>query len=54
MVVIIIINIVTTMRDKSKYKKLYKTLAKTYYPDIENDDGEIMRIVNQLKEDWGI
>ncbi|WP_411170609.1 hypothetical protein ACH36K_09070 [Clostridium sp. MB05] len=40
--------------DKSKYKKLYKTLAKTYHPDIANDDGEMMKIVNKLKEEWGI
>lgn len=40
--------------DKSKYKKLYKTLAKAYHPDIAKDDGEMMKIVNQLKEEWGI
>ena len=40
--------------DKSKYKKLYKTLAKAYHPDIVKDDGEMMKIVNKLKEEWGI
>ncbi|MDB1956613.1 hypothetical protein PMY38_07740 [Clostridium tertium] len=40
--------------DKNKYKKLYKTLAKAYHPDIVKDDGEMMKIVNQLKEEWGI
>ncbi len=41
-------------RDKSKYKKLYKTLAKGYHSNIVKDDGEMMKIVNQLKENWGI
>lgn len=40
--------------DKEKYKKLYKTLAKAYHPDIIKDDGEMMKIVNKLKTDWGI
>ena len=40
--------------DKSKYKKLYKTLEKAYHPDIAKDDGEMMKMVNQLKEEWGI
>jgi hypothetical protein len=40
--------------DKSKYKKLYKTLAKAYHPDILKDNGEMMKIVNKLKEEWGI
>ncbi|MDC4241292.1 hypothetical protein NE398_14130 [Clostridium tertium] len=40
--------------DKDKYKKLYKTLAKAYHPDIAKDDGEMMKIVNQLKDEWGI
>ncbi|MDU4724849.1 hypothetical protein [Clostridium sp.] len=40
--------------DKDKYKKIYKTLAKAYHPDIVKDDGEMMKIVNQLKEEWGI
>lgn len=40
--------------DKGKYKKLYKTLAKVYHPDIVKDDGEMMKIVNQLKDEWGI
>lgn len=40
--------------DKDKYKKIYKTLAKAYHPDIAKDDGEMMKIVNQLKEEWGI
>ena len=42
------------VEDKEKYKKIYKTLAKTYHPDIIKDDGEMMKIVNKLKEEWGI
>ena len=40
--------------DKEKYKKIYKTLAKAYHPDIVKDDGEMMKLVNQLKDEWGI
>ena len=40
--------------DKDKYKKIYKTLAKAYHPDIAKDDGEMMKLVNQLKDEWGI
>ena len=40
--------------DKDKYKKIYKTLAKAYHPDIVKDDGEMMKLVNQLKDEWGI
>lgn len=40
--------------DKEKYKKIYKTLAKAYHPDIAKDDGEMMKLVNQLKDEWGI
>lgn len=40
--------------DKEKYKKIYKTLAKAYHPDIAKDDGEMMKIVNQLKDEWGV
>jgi len=40
--------------DKEKYKKLYKALAMKFHPDIAKDDGEMMKLVNKLKEDWGI
>ncbi|WP_373205849.1 hypothetical protein [Clostridium tertium] len=40
--------------DKKKYKKLYRVLAKEFHPDRAKDDGEMMKIVNQLKEEWGI
>lgn len=43
-------------KDKAMYKKLYKTLAKSYHPDIckDKDGGEMMKLVNQLKGEWGI
>lgn len=40
--------------EKERYKKIYKTLAKAYQPDIAKDDREMMKIVNKLKEEWGI
>lgn len=40
--------------DKDKYKKLYRTLAREFHPDKTKDDGEMMKLVNQLKDEWGI
>lgn len=40
--------------DKPKYKKLYRALAKEFHPDKVKDDGEMMKLVNQLKDEWGI
>ena len=40
--------------DKERFKKLYKTLAKAYHPDIAKDNGDMMKLVNKLKEEWGI
>ncbi|WP_195428547.1 hypothetical protein [Clostridium sp. D46t1_190503_E9] len=40
--------------DRDKYKKIYKTLVKVYHPDIAKDDGEMMKVVNKLKVEWGI
>lgn len=40
--------------DKAKYKKVYRTLAKAYHPDVVKDDGEMMKFINELKESWGI
>ena len=28
--------------------------VKVYHPDIAKDDGEMMKIVNKLKVEWGI
>ncbi|MBY0756940.1 hypothetical protein K5V21_16080 [Clostridium sardiniense] len=40
--------------DKKKYKKMYKTLSAKFHPDVYNDDGEMMKFINGLKEDWGL
>lgn len=42
------------LKEKLKLKKLYKTLAMTYHPDKSNDDGEMMKLINKLKDEWGI
>lgn len=43
-----------TQDEKDKLKKFYRTLAAKYHPDICKDDGEMMKLVNKLKESWGI
>lgn len=40
--------------DKPKYKKIYKTLASKFHPDIYGDNGDMMKFINQLKEEWGL
>ncbi|MGO4268251.1 hypothetical protein AB4Z22_00140 [Paenibacillus sp. TAF58] len=40
--------------EKGMLKKIYRTLSKSFHPDITKDDGEIMKFVNKLKEGWGI
>lgn len=40
--------------DKKKYKKMYKTLSAKFHPDVYNDDGEMMKFINGLKEEWGL
>jgi imidazoleglycerol phosphate synthase glutamine amidotransferase subunit HisH len=40
--------------DKIKLKKMYKVLALQFHPDRSGDEGEMMKLVNRLKEDWGI
>lgn len=43
-----------TEDEKGRLKKIYRTLAAKYHPDICKDDGEMMKLVNKLKEEWGI
>jgi curved DNA-binding protein CbpA len=43
-----------TDEEKSLLKKIYRSLSKNFHPDITKDDGEIMKLINKLKEGWGI
>ena len=43
-----------TEEDKPKLKQMYKALAKTFHPDKTNDNGDMMKLVNRLKEEWGV
>ncbi|MMZ48239.1 hypothetical protein D1872_99050 [compost metagenome] len=40
--------------DKKVLKKVYRVLSKNFHPDITKDDGEAMKLINKLKEGWGI
>jgi len=40
--------------EKQKLKKIHRHLSKTFHPDITKDDGEMMKLINKLKEGWGI
>lgn len=40
-------------KEKEYYKKFYRTLATKYHPDVTGD-GEAMKFLNRLKENWGI
>jgi curved DNA-binding protein CbpA len=33
---------------------MYKVLALNFHPDRTGDDGEMMKLVNRVKEEWGI
>jgi hypothetical protein len=43
-----------TENEKDKLKKIYRVLASKFHPDISKDDGEMMKFVNKLKDQWGI
>lgn len=43
-----------TEEEKENLKKMYKVLAFKYHPDHTKDDGMMMRLVNKVKEEWGI
>lgn len=43
-----------TEDERDKLKKIYRALAAKFHPDISKDDGEMMKFVNKLKEQWGI
>lgn len=40
--------------EKQRLKKIFRSLCKTFHPDITKDDGETMKLINKLKEGWGI
>ncbi|WP_438351576.1 hypothetical protein ACP8HI_13595 [Paenibacillus sp. FA6] len=40
--------------DKARLKLIYRTLSKKFHPDVTKDDGEIMKLINKLKDQWGI
>ena len=40
-------------KEKTYYKKFYRTLATKYHPDVTGDN-EAMQFLNKLKESWGI
>lgn len=39
---------------KTKAQTVYISLAAKFYPYITKDRGEMMKLVNRLKENWGI
>lgn len=43
-------------REKTMLKQFYRTLSKTYHPDSNpgKDTSEEMKLLNQLKADWGL
>lgn len=43
-----------TDNEKDNLKRIYRVLAAKFHPDISKDDGEMMKLVNKLKEDWDI
>lgn len=40
--------------DKEIYKKIYRTASLKLHPDVAKDNGRGMKILNSLKESWGI
>lgn len=40
--------------EKVMLKKIYRAMSQKFHPDITKDDGEIMKLINKLKEEWGI
>jgi hypothetical protein len=43
-----------TEDEKEKLKLIYHALSKTFHPDITKDNGEMMKFINKLKEEWGL
>ncbi len=43
-----------TEDEKEKLKIIYRVLAAKFHPDVSKDDGEMMKFVNRLKDEWQI
>lgn len=43
-----------TDKEKDYLKKIYRAAAMKLHPDVIKDDGEGMKFLNNLKEEWGI
>ncbi|WP_026883463.1 hypothetical protein [Clostridium akagii] len=43
-----------TEDEKGKLKRIYGVLATKFHPDVSKDDGEMMKLVNRLKDEWQI
>lgn len=43
-----------TEKEKEYLKAIYKAAAMKLHPDIKKDNGEGMKFLNKLKNDWGI
>ena len=44
-----------TEDEKTKLKKIYRVLAAKFHPDrYKDDNGEMMKLVNKLKDEWKI
>lgn len=43
-----------TEEEKGYLKKIYRAAAAKLHPDVIKDDGEGMKFLNDLKEQWGI
>lgn len=43
-----------TDEEKVLLKKIYRHLCKTFHPDITQDNGDTMKLINKLKEGWSL
>lgn len=43
-----------TEEERKYLKEIYRAAAKNLHPDIKKDNGEGMKFLNKLKDEWGI
>ena len=43
-----------TDEEKKNLKKIYKALAVKFHPDVNKEGEEVMKLVNKLKDQWGV